>query len=191
MAITTLAAMPGTKRLAPPLALLATVAALSGCGSDEISGEIPAANATELNGALDQVGVAIASQDCDSAAEEVDAFIQAVNDLPADPSAELKPELQRAGDNLRTLVSDECPTTGATEPATTEPTTTEPTTTEPTTTEPTTTEPTTTTDETQTTTTTTDETTPDGNGGGPSGGGPPGQGGTGGTGGGTGGGSGD
>jgi hypothetical protein len=183
---TRLAAMPGTNRLAAFFALLAVLATLSGCGSDEINGEIPPANAQELNAALDAVSAAIASRDCDSAVSQADQFVEEVNQLPADPSAELKPELQRAGDNLQTLVSDECPATSPIDETTT-------------TTDETTSpidETTTTTDET-TTTTTTDETTTDeqpppgngkpsgGNGGGPSGGGGSG-GGTGGTGGGTG-----
>ena len=178
MGVTTLAAMPGTKRLAASLALLAAVAALSGCGSDEVSGEIPAKNAGDLNAALDDVSAAIASQDCVSAGDAADAFVAAVNQLPQDPSGELKPELQRAGDNLRTLVSDECPSTGTTQTTDTQPTTTQETT--PSTTEET--ETSTTTEETQTTTTTTTEETTSG-GGGPPGGVPPGQdGGTGGSG---------
>jgi hypothetical protein len=179
MGVITLAAMPGTNRLRALLALLAAVAALSGCGSDEISGEIPPDNAARLNAALGGVSSAVASQNCEEALSQADQFVAEVNDLPIEAGEELKAELRSAGDHLSTLVSDECPSTGTTEP-TTEPTTTEPTTTEPTTTTTTTTtEPTTTTDETQTTTTT-DETTPDGNGG------SPGNGGTGGTGGGSG-----
>jgi hypothetical protein len=177
---TRLAAMPGIIRLPPLLAFLAVIAVLSGCGSDEISGEIPPENATALNSALRAVNGAVALQNCNEASAAADEFVAEVNLLPLDAGAELKAELRRAGDNLRTLVSDECPTTvepGTTQ-STTEPTTTD-TTTEPTTTDTTTTDSTTT----DTTTTSTDETQPPGNG---NGGGPPGDGGTGGTGGGSG-----
>ena len=63
--LTRLAAMPGTNRIPPLLALVAAVAALSGCGSgDDIKGQIPATNADQLNAALDTVGSAVASNDC-------------------------------------------------------------------------------------------------------------------------------
>ena len=177
--------MPGITRLFSLLALLAILAVLPGCGSDEISGEIPLTNANQMNTALDGVSTAIASQDCEAAATQADAFVNAVNSLPANPSADLKPELQAAGDNLRTLVSDECATTEPTQPTHTQ--------------QPTTSSTTSSTEETDTTTTSsttsTDETEPpsNGQGQGPGGGGPPGQGTDGGTGdtGGTGSGSGD
>jgi hypothetical protein len=170
--------MPGNHGLRALLALAAAGVALSGCGSDEISGEIPAGNAGELNAALDDVRAATESStpNCVDAASAAQQFVNEVNDLPADPTGELKAELQAAGNHLRTLVSDECST------ATTETTNSRPTTTEETT--PSTTS--TTTEETQTTTTTTtEETPPDEGGGGPPGGGPPDGGGTGGTSGGT------
>ena len=51
--ITRLAAMPPKTRLPALLALAAAVAALSGCGSgDDINGQIPAANADQLNADL-------------------------------------------------------------------------------------------------------------------------------------------
>lgn len=181
MGVTTLAAMPGTKRLAASLALLAAVAALSGCGSDEVSGEIPAEDALALNEALDGVSASIEA-DCDQAQEYAQDFVDAVNELPQDPSGELKPELQNAGDHLRTLVATEC---AAEPPATTQSTTTTTTSTptETSTTETSTTD-TSTTETSTSTTTSTDETTPpgNGNGGGPPDGGPPGNDGTGGTG---------
>jgi hypothetical protein len=184
--------MPGTNRLPPLLALLFVLAALSGCGSgDDISGEIPQENAADLNNALAAVRTATEASppDCGDAAVGAKQFVDAVNALPADPAAELKTELQVAGDNLRTLVDAQCPATAPSGTTGTQPDTT-------TTTEET--ETATTTDETAPTetTTTTEETTTTGdeNGGGPPGGGPPGggppgggtDGGTGGTGGGTG-----
>jgi hypothetical protein len=188
-AITRLAAMPGTNRLRALLGLLAAVAALSGCGSDEISGEIPQENAADLNDALAAVRTATEESppDCGGAAVGAKQFVDAVNALPADPAAELKAELQDAGENLRTLVEQQCAATEPTGPSGTQPQETSPTTSTTTTTTPTTTDTTDTTDTTTTgTTTSTDETQPpgDGNGGGPPGGGPPGDGGTGGTGGG-------
>ena len=176
--------MPGTNRLRALLALLAAAVALSGCGSDEISGEIPELNARDLKAALAAVraGIEANPPHCDTAASQADEFVHQVNLLPADV-AEVKTELQGAGANLRTLVDAECTTTDTSQTTqTTTPTT--PTTT-PSTTEPTTTD-TTTTDTTSTTSTTTDEppSPGDGSGGGPSGGGGGTDGGTGGTGGG-------
>lgn len=172
--------MPGTIRLGALLALLAVAVALSGCGSDEVSGEIPADRAPALTAALDGVSRTIET-DCDQAQVHAQDFIDAVNDLPADPSGEVKAELQDAGDHLRTLVESEC---ASTEPDTTTPTTSS---TAPTSTASTSSTTDTTTTETSTTTTSstsTDDVPPDGNGNGPPNGVPPGQdGGTGGTGG--------
>jgi hypothetical protein len=181
--VTRLAAMPGITRLPPLLVLLAILAVLPGCGSDDISGEIPQVNATALNQALDGVSSAIATGNCEAAASQAEAFDSAVNRLPADPSADLKPELQDAADNLRTLVDTECVSTETTQPTSTQQETSSTSSTTPTTTSSTAeTDTTSTTD----TTTSTGETAPPANGQGPGGGGPPGQGGTGGTGGGTG-----
>ena len=72
------------------------------------------------------------SPDCATAESQADQFVDQVNVLPADAGAELKTELQDAGDNLRTLVDQQCASTGATAPSGTEPTsssTTRPTTT--------------------------------------------------------------
>jgi hypothetical protein len=180
--VTRLAAMPGITRLPPLLVLLAILAVLPGCGSDDISGEIPQVNATALNQALDGVSSAIATGNCEAAASQAEAFDSAVNRLPADPSADLKPELQDAADNLRTLVDTECVSTETTQPTSTQQETSSTSSTTPTTTSSTEETDTTTTD----TTTSTGETAPPANGQGPGGGGPPGHGGTGGTGGGTG-----
>jgi hypothetical protein len=183
-AVIRLAAMPGTNRLLPLLAVLFVLAVLSGCGSDEISGEIPQTNADELTAALDAVRTATESSppNCVDAASGAEQFVDAANALPADPVAELKAELQAAGDNLRTLVDNKCAATGPT--GTTQSTPTIPTDTTDTTptdtTPPHTTTTDTTTTDTTTDTTTTDQTQPPGNG---DGGGT--DGGTGGTGGGS------
>jgi hypothetical protein len=163
--------MPGTNTLRALLALFAVTAALSGCGSDEINGEIPPDNATRLKDALDGVRSEIESSDCDAAASRADRFIDEVNLLPLDAGEELKTELRNAGINLRTLVDNQC---AVTEP----PPTTQDTTTDPTTTETTSATTDTTTTDTTTDTTTTDEQPPpgNGNGNGPPGGVPPGNG---------------
>jgi hypothetical protein len=171
--------MPGTIRLGALLALLAAAVALPGCGSDEISGEIPAENVPTLNAALEGVSTTIET-DCDQAQAYAQDFVDAVNELPQDPTGEVKTELQSAGDHLRTLVETECPATDT--PQTTQDTTDATTTdTADTTTDTATTDATTTTTtDTTTDTTTTDQTQPpDGN----DGDGPPNDGGTGGTGG--------
>jgi hypothetical protein len=173
--------MPGTIRLGALLALLAVAMALPGCGSDEVSGEIPADNAADLKSALADVRLEIEAgcTDPDQAREQAQAFVDEVNRLPADPSGELKTELQEAADHLRNLVDSECastepPTTTQSTAATTDASTTTSSTEDTTTTEPTTTD-TTATD----TTTSTDDAPPPGDGHGNG----PGDGGTGGTGG--------
>jgi hypothetical protein len=190
-AITRLAAMPGTNRLPPLLALLFVLAALSGCGSDEIGGEIPQANAEELNASLEAVRAAVETSppQCTTAESNADQFVDEVNGLPADAGTELKTALRDAGENLRVLVDEQCASTGTTGPSGREPTSSSTTSSHTTTTSSTTD---------TTTTSSTEETQPPGNGnrggsngGGPPGGGPPGGGGTDGGTGGTGGGTGD
>jgi hypothetical protein len=172
MGITRLAAMPGAARFTPAVAALSCAAALAGCGSNGISGEIPALNAQALNSDLEQVRTAVANQDCTTAQSAANAFVDDVNALPAGRE-ELKTQLRDAGHNLDTLVTQACAPSGATDEnqTTTEPSTessTESTETSPTTTSTTSSS---TTDET--------ETQPNGNGGEPpgQGGEPPGQGG--------------
>jgi hypothetical protein len=170
------------------LALVAAVALLSGCGSDEISGQIPPDNAARLNAALDAVSAAVETNPpaCDTATSQASAFVDQVNELPVTAGTDLKEALRGAGENLEQLVNDQCASTGTTGPSAPErPTTSSTTPTTSSTTESTTS--TTTTDTTTSTTSTTKEPPPRGNG---NGGGPPGGGGTGGTGG-TGGGTGD
>jgi FIMAH domain-containing protein len=184
--------MPGTTRLAAMLALAAAVAALSACGSNEIGGQIPQADADQLKASLSQVRSDVSNGQCDGAASEAQAFVDGVNSLPETATAELKAALRTAGEKLLELVSQECPATGTTGLTGEQPTTGATTSTD------TTTGDTTSTDTTSTDTTSTDTTTttgtrpqdngkPGGGGGGGSdtgGGGGPGDGGTGGTGGG-------
>jgi hypothetical protein len=184
--ITRLAAMPGTKRTGALLALAAAIAAVSGCGSNEIGGQIPQTNADELNAALSGVQTAVQSTppDCATAASDADQFVRAVNDLPESAGKDLKDALRDAGGNLEQLVSKQC-----TAPQTTTTTQTQPTksssTTSSSTTSSTSTSSTTTTSTSTGTTTTTQTSSQGGNQGGDGGG--EGGGGDGGTGGGTGG----
>ena len=170
------------------LALVATVALLSGCGSDENSGQIPQANADQLNAALDAVSAAVETNPpaCDTATSQASAFVDQVNQLPVTAGTDLKEALRGAGENLKQLVNEQCASTGATGPSAPERPTTSSTT--PTTSSTTDTTSSTTTTDTTSSTTTTEEPPPRGNG---NGGGPPGGGGTGGGTGGTGGGTGD
>ena len=116
--LTRLAAMPGTNKIIPLLALVAGVAALSGCGSGgDINGQIPATNADQMSAALNTVRTAVASNDCATANSGADGFVDAVNELPATAGADLKTALQDAGANLRALVSEQCPPTGPTGPS--------------------------------------------------------------------------
>jgi hypothetical protein len=172
------------------LALLFVLAALSGCGSDEIGGEIPPSDAVSLNTSLEGVSAAVESSppQCTTAESNADQFVADVNELPATAGADLKEALREAGVNLQQLVSDQCASAGATGPSGPQPTSSSTTSSHTTTTS-------STTDTTATTTSSTEETQPqgngNGNGGGPPGGGPPGGGGTDGGTGGTGGGTGD
>jgi hypothetical protein len=117
---TRLAAMPPKTRLPALLALAAAVAALSGCGSgNDINGQIPQANADELNAALSGVQAAVASTppDCATATSNANQFVQVVNGLPAVAGTELKTALRDAGGNLQQLVGEQCPSTGPTGPS--------------------------------------------------------------------------
>jgi hypothetical protein len=148
------------------VAALSCAAALAGCGSNGITGEIPAPNAQELNSDLEQVRTALANKDCQGAPSAADQFVAQVNELPAEAGEELKSALRDAGRNLTTLVNQTCASTGTspTEPETTS---------EPTTESPTESDTTPTTTSTSSTPTTDEtETQPNGNGGEP-----PGQGG--------------
>jgi outer membrane murein-binding lipoprotein Lpp len=189
--LTRLAAMPGTNKIFPLLALCAAVAALSGCGSgDDINGQIPATNADQLNASLDAVRTAAQANppDCEAAASQADQFVNLVNDLPESAGTDLKAALRDAGGNLQQLVNDQCPPTGATGPSGAQPPASSST---PSTSESSTTSSSTDTTETTTTSTTssTQQTQPPGHGNGAGNGGGNGNGGgeDGGTGGGTGG----
>ena len=173
-AITRLAAMPGKKRWAGALAVVAAAVAISACGSSD-SKTIPPEDAAKLTSALTAVETAIDNRDCAEAEARAQDFVVAVNELPDTVGTEDKDTLRSAGENLEKLAADrsqckpEAVNTGPSGDTGVEPTT--PTTT-PTTTAPETTATTTTS---STTTTTIDETPPPDNsgGGGDTDGGPP------------------
>ena len=176
--------MPGTNRLPALLALVAAVAALSGCGSGDINGQIPQTDADELNAALSGVQAAVQSTppDCATAASDANQFVTAVNALPESAGKDLKEALRDAGGNLEQLVNEQCAPTGVTQPTQTQSTHSSSSTPSTTTSSSTTSD---TTSTTSTTSTSSTETTTHGNGNG--GGGGSGDGGTGGGTGGTGG----
>lgn len=164
--LTTLAAMRGTTRPLVVLGLVAAVAVLSACGSDEFDGRIPQSDAEALRTSLDQVRNDVSAGECDSASSGAQAFVDGVNALPESATTELKEALRTAGEQLERLVSEECAVTGTT--TTSDTTSTDTSSTDTTTSS---TETTTTTDtSTSTDTTTSTDTEPDEDGG-PSGGG--------------------
>lgn len=183
---TTLAAMPGQKRLAGALAAVAAAMAISACGSSSDNATIPQQNADELNAALNSVQAAVDSGDCKAAEKAAGNFIDTVNNLPDTVGTDDKEALRSAGENLEELARDpqQCvPDTGASGASGEQPTsTTDSSTTLP----PTTTETTTTSSTTSTTTQTQPAPSGGGNTGQPpsTGGGPPSTGGGGDTGGG-------
>ena len=100
--LTRLAAMPGTKQARrPACSPRRRSRPLSGCGSDEISGEIPQDERRRSNAALRAVRGAVERRDCDAAQTAADQFVAQVNALPADAGDELKAELRAAGENLQ------------------------------------------------------------------------------------------
>ncbi len=111
--------MRGTVTLPAPLALLVAVVALSACGSDDIGGRIPAADAAGLRASLSQVRDDVEAGECDSASSGAQSFVDGVNQLPAEATTELKDALRKAGERLQELVSAECAPTETTPERTT------------------------------------------------------------------------
>ena len=139
--------MPGMTRVAALLALAASVAAIAGCGSNDINGTIPQANADQMVAELDGVETLLASGDCAGAQARVQDFLDQVDLLPSTAGSELKGALRDSGNNLKSLVA-QCQS-GVTGPtgATSQHTSTKHTTTDTTTAETSTSEETTTTPE--------------------------------------------
>ena len=166
MGVTRLAAMPGQRLIAPLFVVaLASVAALSACGSSGTEGEIPQSNAAQLNADLEAVRTNCENGDAESAAESASRFKDHVNSLPDTAGEELKQNLRDAQDNLAQLIDDQCGATSHGEERSTTESSTAPTSTSTATT-------TTSTSSTSTSSTDETETQPNGNGGGPPG--PPG-----------------
>jgi hypothetical protein len=118
-ALTTLAAMPGQKRLAGALAVAAVAVAISACGSSDDK-TIPPQNSEQLTSALTAVETAIDNRECGNAQQEAQNFVEAVNELPESVGTEDKEKLRNAGENLEKLAADpnQCkapPPTGTTD----------------------------------------------------------------------------
>jgi hypothetical protein len=97
--------MPGMTRVAGLLALAASVAAIAGCGSNDINGTIPQANADQMVAELDGVETLLASGDCSGAQARVQDFLDQVDLLPSTAGSELKGALRDSGNNLKSLVA--------------------------------------------------------------------------------------
>jgi hypothetical protein len=140
-------------------------AGLAACGGRTNPAMIPAANADQLNGDLDDVAAALDSHDCTQSGRAVAQVRSDLLELPSGTSRRLLARLQEGVAKLSEQSAKECQakttSTATTQTATTVATTTVPTTTAPVTV-PTTTTPTTTT---PTTTQTTATTPPDDTGG--------------------------
>lgn len=107
--------MPANKRLAVLIAIAAIAAAGAGCGSDEIKGTLTADQAAQLTTDVDAVQQAATANDCRTATSAVRQFREDVFELPSEAGTELKAALQDSGQQLSTLVADQCGTTaGAT-----------------------------------------------------------------------------
>jgi hypothetical protein len=133
-------------------------AGLAACGGKTNPAMIPASNASELRGHLDDVLSAIDSEDCTGAQRAIDQVRSDLQSLPSGTSQRLQDRLKEGADKLATQAAKECQATTTTATTATTTTTTIPTTTTETTT--TDTVPTTTTTETTPPITTTTETTP-------------------------------
>jgi hypothetical protein len=97
--------MPGMTRVAALLALAASVAAIAGCGSNDINGTIPQANADQMVAELDAVETSLANGDCPGAQARVQDFLDQVDLLPSTAGSELKGALRDSGNNLNNLVA--------------------------------------------------------------------------------------
>jgi hypothetical protein len=104
--------MPIWKWLAALIAVAATVTAASGCGSNEIKGNLTPDQASALVTDLDDVQRAAEANDCRTARAAADRFVAAVNVLPAGAGIKLKAALRDAGTKLKILPP--CEPSGAT-----------------------------------------------------------------------------
>lgn len=104
--LTTLAAMPGKKRLAGALAVAAAAVAISACGSSSSDKTIDPGDAQLLQSRLSAVQLAVSEGRCDIAQTRAQSFVDAVNALPDTVGTEDKAALRSAGENLEKLAQD-------------------------------------------------------------------------------------
>jgi hypothetical protein len=145
------------------LTLGAAVAlALVSCGNRDTKGLLPGDTASQIVDNLDRVKADAAAGDCTSAAAEVSAVQDQIDNLPSSVDSKLRANLEQGAQTLADKINTAGACEAATEPSTSTTTTTAKTTTKPKTTTTTTTEPpsSTSTSTTTSTTTPTTSTTP-------------------------------
>ena len=104
--VTTLAAVLGSGRTAPALALACAAFALGACGSDDKGGTIPPQNSDAMLAQVDRVESNVEDGNCSLAAGAVKQLSDQVDALPAEAGVETKEELRRLVTNLSELVDD-------------------------------------------------------------------------------------
>lgn len=103
------------RRLRPTLLLAAGAAAaiLAGCGNDSGNGRLlTSSQAGDLKTTLSQIEANVAAKDCTTAADEVAAFEQRVDEIRRLDS-NLRSALRSSSRRLETLVDDNCQATAA------------------------------------------------------------------------------
>jgi hypothetical protein len=98
--------MPGQKRLAGALAVVAAAMAISACGSSGDNQTIPRSDADALLSELNGVQAAVNKRNCSLAKRRAQAFIDNVNLLPDTVGTANKEALRNAGENLEKLAND-------------------------------------------------------------------------------------
>jgi len=94
-----------TLRAKKSLLVIVTGVLIAGCGSGD-EGTIPSGDADNLINLLDAVEAAVAEQECESAQENADQFVIAVDNLPSEVDDQVKEGLRGAGDRLTELSRD-------------------------------------------------------------------------------------
>jgi hypothetical protein len=94
-----------TLRAKKCLLVIVTGVLIAGCGSGD-EGTIPSGDADNLINLLDAVEAAVAEQECESAQENADQFVIAVDNLPSEVDDQVKEGLRGAGDRLTELSRD-------------------------------------------------------------------------------------
>ncbi len=121
--------------LAALLAGVATALAVASCGGSS-AGDLPAADAQQLNSELSDVQTLFNQGGCTAASQHVDGLIARIQSLPDSVDSDLRQALANGANHLKNLLDDpkNCPVT-STAATTTTPSTTPTTTTSTTTTE--------------------------------------------------------